>query len=103
MKEIRIRSVLTCETRNVFAASATAAIWRAARRSISAKLSASSPRSRSGSPARSSHAHLPYRRNGAGGGLILHRVELCGQDQDPQPQIQRDSQGRLVAMSGTWR
>ena len=54
MQEVRIRSVLTCETRTASAASATGAISPAARPSTWARRSASSRRSRSASRARSS-------------------------------------------------
>ena len=48
---VKIRSALTCEMQAPASApSATAATWRAVPRSISARLSASSPRSRSVSP-----------------------------------------------------
>jgi DNA-directed RNA polymerase subunit beta' len=48
---VKIRSPLTCEAKRASAASATAATLRAARRSTSAKRSASSPPSRSASRA----------------------------------------------------
>ena len=51
--QVMIRSVLTCEAGPASARSATGAIWRAARWSISARRSASSRRSRSASRARS--------------------------------------------------
>ena len=51
--EIKVRTPLTCETRYGLCASATGAIWAAARWSTSARRSASSPRSRSASRARS--------------------------------------------------
>ncbi len=54
VEAVKIRSVLTCEARSASARIATAATWRAAPRSTSARRSASSPPSRSASRARSS-------------------------------------------------
>ncbi len=54
IEQVKIRSVLTCETRRGVCAAATAATSRAARWSRSARRWVSSPRSRSASPARSS-------------------------------------------------
>ena len=100
VQEIRIRSVLTCETRNGVCASATAAIWRAARRSISARLSASSPRSRSASPARSSPCapsisaeRRRWSTRPSSSSNFAGKIKIRNRN------IQRDSQGRLVAMT----
>jgi DNA-directed RNA polymerase subunit beta' len=72
-REVKIRSVLTCRPAAASARCATAATWRAATWSTSARRSASSPPSRSASRARSSRC---ARSTSAASGAWQDRAEL---------------------------
>jgi len=63
IERVRIRSVLTCESRAAFARFAMAATSATAAWLSLAKPSASSPLSPSANPHAADHAHFPHRRN----------------------------------------
>ena len=94
----KIRSALTCETPTASAATAMAATSLAARRSTSAKRSASSPPSRSASRARSSPCAPSTSAARPRWTSVVPRVELRRHDRRSRTERRAQLDGDLVAM-----
>ena len=101
MQEIRIRSVLTCETRNgvcgkLLRPRSGARHAGQSRRGCRRHRRAVDRRARHAAH----HAHLPYRRHGAGGRLVLHRDRTSrARSRSATATSSATARDRLVAMT----
>ena len=87
IQEVKIRSVLVCESKNGVCATC---YGRDLARGTPGQPRRGGRRHRGAVDRRAGHAahhaHLPHRRRGADRRPVLHRVELRGHGEDPQPQ-----------------